>query len=309
MHKLKWSLYILIVLALLSTSAALAKSNPFPEIIPLPDGFRPEGIVSGYGTDFYAGSLANGAIFMGDFRTGTGSILVEGSTGGVAVGLAFDERTGFLFVAGGPTGTAAVYDTGNGDQVGFYTLTGPGSFINDVIVTSSAAFFTDSFNARLFKLPLSRSGGLPDPSEVQILPLSGDWVQSSGFNANGIDATPNGDTLILVNSGAGALFTIDPTSGSAELIDLGGDSVSAGDGLLLDGKTLYVVRNQLNRIAVIQLASDFSSGELISSITNPAFDVPTTVTEFGKRLYVVNARFSTPPTATTQYHAVQIYKP
>jgi len=309
MHKLKWSLYILIVLALLSTSAVLAKSSSFPEIIPLPDGFRPEGIVSGYGTDFYAGSLANGEIFKGNFRSGTGSTLVEGATGRVAVGLSFDERTGYLFVAGGPTGTAAVYDTGNGDQVGFYTLTGPGSFINDVIVTHSAAFFTDSFNARLFKLPLSPDGGLPDPSALEILALSGDWVQAPGFNANGIDATPNGDALIVVNSGQGTLFNVDPASGEAELIDLGGASVSAGDGILLHGKTLYVVRNQLNQIAVIKLAPDFAAGDVITTITNSAFDVPTTVTEFGSRLYAVNARFSTPPTPTTDYDVMQVSKP
>lgn len=309
MYKLKWSLFLLIILVLLSTSAALAKSSPFPEIIPLPDGFRPEGIVSGYGTDFYAGSLANGAIFKGDFRSGNGSILVEGVNGRVAVGLSFDERTGYLFVAGGPTGTATVYDTSNADQVGFYTLTGPGSFINDVVVTPSAAFFTDSFNARLFKLPLLPTGSLPDPSEVEILPLSGDWMQSAGFNANGIDATPNGQKLIVVNSGQGALFAVDPVSGGAELIDLGGASVSAGDGLLLDGKTLYVVRNQLNQIAVVNLASDFSSGELIGSITASEFDVPTTVTELGNRLYAVNARFSTPPTPTTEYDVVQVSKP
>lgn len=307
MHKLKWSLYTLIVLGLLSTSVAHA--SPFQEIIPLPEGFRPEGIVSGYGTEFYVGSLANGAIFTGDFRSGTGSILVEGDTGKVAVGLSFDERTGYLFVAGGPTGTAAVYDTSNGEQVGLYSLTGPGSFINDVIVTPLAAFFTDSFNAQLFKLPLSPSGGLPDSSDVEILPLSGEWVQAGGFNANGIDATPNGGTLILVNSGQGTLFTVDPMSGSAELIDLDGASVSAGDGILLDGKTLYVVRNQLNQIAVIKLAPDFSSGKLLSSITNAAFDVPTTVTELGRRLYAVNARFSTPPTPTTHYDVVQVSKP
>jgi len=225
MRKLKCSLYILTVLALLSTSVAFANSSPFPEIIPLPDGFRPEGIVSGYGTDFYAGSLANGAIFKGDFRSGTGSVLVNGALGKVAVGLSFDERTGYLFVAGGPTGTAEVYDTGNGDQVGFFNLTGPGSFINDVVVTPSAAFFTDSFNARLFKLPLSPDGGLPDPSALEILPLSGDWVQAGGFNANGLDATPSGDALIVVNSGQGTLFNVDPTSGRADLIDLGGATV------------------------------------------------------------------------------------
>jgi hypothetical protein len=309
MHRLKGSLYILIVLALLSTSAVLAKSSPFPATIPLPDGFRPEGIVSGYGTDFYAGSLGNGAIFKGDFRSGEGNILVQGVAGNIAVGLSFDERTGFLFVAGGTTGTARVYDTASGDLAGSFTLSGPGSFINDVIVTHSAAFFTDSFNARLFKLPLSPDGGLPDPSAVETLPLSGDWVQAGGFNANGIDATPNGDTLILVNSGQGTLFKIDPASGDAELIDLDGASVSAGDGLLLDGKTLYVVRNQLNQIAAIQLAPNFASGDVITTITHPAFDVPTTVTELGSRLYAVNARFSTPPTPTTQYDVVQVSKP
>ena len=309
MHKFKWTVYIIVVLALLSTSAAFAKSSPFPGIIPLPDGFSPEGIVSGYGTDFYVGSLANGAIFKGDFQSGTGSILVAGVPGKVAVGVDFDERTGYLFVAGGATGTAAVYDTSTGDQVGSFGLAGPDSFINDVIVTHSGAFFTDSFHAQLYELPLSPSGALPDPSAVEVLPLSGDWVQAAGFNANGIDATPNGNALIVVNSGQGTLFNVNPTSGHAELIDLGGASVSAGDGLLLDGKILYVVRNQLNQIAVIRLAPDLSSGVLKGTITNPAFDVPTTLTEHGKRLYAVNARFTTPPTPSTTYDVVQIRKP
>ena len=309
MRKVKFMLYLLVGLALLSTSVAFAKSSPFPGMIPLPDGFSPEGIVSGYGTDFYAGSLANGAIFKGDFQSGTGSILVDGAPGKMAVGLSFDERTGYLFVAGGTTGTATVYDTHNGEQVGLFNLSGPGSFINDVIVTPSAAFFTDSFNARLFKLPLSPTGQLPDPSAVGPLPLSGDWVQGGGFDANGIDATPDGDTLIVVDTGQGTLFTVDPASGLAKLIDLGGASVSNGDGILLDGKTIYVVRNQLNMIAVIKLAPDLSSGALVSSITNPAFDVPTTLTELGSRLYAVNARFNTPPGPGTTYDVIQISKP
>jgi len=309
MHKIKFSLYMLIVLIFMSSSVAFAASSPFPRIISLPDGFSPEGIVSGYGTDFYDGSLVDGAIFKGDFRTGAGSILVNGAPGKVAVGLSFDERTWYLFVAGGPTGTAAVYDTANGDQVGFFNLTGPGSFINDVIVTPSAAFFTDSSNARLFKLPLSPAGGLPDPSAVEVLPLGGDWVQGGGFNANGIDATPDGSALIVVNTGQGTLYKVDPTSGLADLLDLGGASVPNGDGILLDGKMLYVVQNFLNQIAVIKLAPDLSSGELISLIQNPAFKIPTTLTEFGERLYAVNARFDTPPTPTTQYTVVQIPKP
>ena len=78
----------------------------------------------------------------------------------------------------------------------------------------------------------------------------------------------------------------------AATIDLGGYSVTAGDGILLEGKTLYVVRNQLNLIAEIKLAPDHSSGSLVDEHLNPNFDIPTTLDRFGDGLYVVNARFS-----------------
>jgi hypothetical protein len=92
------------------------------------------------------------------------------------------------------------------------------------------------------------------------------------------------------------------------LIDLGGGSVPNGDGILLDGKTLYVVQNQLNQIAVVKLKSDLQSGEIVNLITDPAFRVPTTIAEFGSSLYAVNARFGTPPTPDTEYEIVRISK-
>ena len=79
-----------------------------------------------------------------------------------------------------------------------------------------------------------------------------------------------------------------------------------GDGLLLHGKTLYVVQNQNNRIAVARLAPDLDSGTVNRTITSASFDIPTTVALFGSRLYAVNARFSTPPTPTTTYSVVQV---
>src|SRR3712207_6895860 len=50
-----------------------------------------------------------------------------------------------------------------------------------------------------------------------------------------------------IYSALGRLFTVDPQSGVARAIDLGGASVSNGDGILLSGQTLYVVRNRIDR--------------------------------------------------------------
>ena len=81
-----------------------------------------------------------------------------------------------------------------------------------------------------------------------------------------------------------------------------------GDGILLAGRTLYVVQNQLRLVAKISLASDLRTGRVLRRISNPGFDVPTTVARHGSRLYVVNARFNTTPTPTTDYWITQIRK-
>ncbi len=279
----------------------------YPKIIHLPNGFSPEGIAIGKGHTFYVGSLVNGAIYQGDLSSGTGSLLVEGQTGLVAVGLGFDERSGYLFVSGGPTGSAHVYDSITGAEVAAYQLTTSNSFINDVIVTRQAAYFTNSFEAVIYRLPLGPGGSLPDPSDVEAIPLSGDWEQvPDSFNANGIEATSNGKTLILVNSTVGGLYSVDPSTGAATRISLSGGDVSAGDGLRLLGKTLYVVQNQLNQIAVVSLSRDLASGQITRLIADPDFRIPTTAGLFGNALYVVNARFNVPPTPDTEYEVVRV---
>ena len=91
--------------AVLLAAASPAADKPFPQVIKLPTGFQPEGIEVGRGTTFYVGSVANGAIYRGNLRTGTGSILVSGATGNSATGIEFDNHNR-LWVAGGMTGTA-----------------------------------------------------------------------------------------------------------------------------------------------------------------------------------------------------------
>lgn len=297
-------LLLIVVLSLTAVGGVLAA--PGLEVIPLPDGFAPEGIASGRGSTFYVGSIPTGAIYQGDFLSGEGQILVEPQEGRAAIGLKFDPRSGYLFVAGGPTGEAYVYDAETGETVAVLTLSEDPSFINDVVITRDAAYFTNSFQQEIYRVPLERNGQLSSTEDVETITLSGDYQFTPGaFNANGIAATPNGDTLIIVNSTEGALYNVDPETGEATRIDLGG-SVPAGDGILLHGKTLYVVQNRLNQVAVIELNSDFTAGTIVETITSERFRVPTTIARFGSSLYVVNARFGTPVTPETDYDVVLV---
>ena len=304
----------LLALLLVALSLALiggTSAAPFPEVISLPDGFGPEGIATGTGTTFYVGSIPTGAIYRGDLRTGEGEVIVEPPAGRNAIGLKFDAPTGWLFVAGGDTGSAYVYDAETGDTISAIQLETLMSFINDVVVTKDAAYFTNSFQPILYKVPLESIAESPTMPEVIRIPLSGDYQSVPGFNANGIAATPNGKSLIIVNSTVGALYRVDPNTGVATRIDLGTGALPAvpnGDGILLQGKILYVVQNFLNQIAVVELNSDLSSGEIVTTFTSPLFRIPTTVARFGSTLCVVNSRFDTPPTPDTEYEVVCVPK-
>jgi sugar lactone lactonase YvrE len=290
--------------AVVAVPAAFAKAA-FPETIPLPNGWQPEGIAIGRGTTFYVGSIPTGAIYRGDLRTGRGAPFVQGATGRAAVGVDFDR--GLLFVAGGMTGKGFVYDARTGALVRELQLaTGGGAtFVNDVVVTKRAAWFTDSNRAVLYRLPLEKNGR--PAATAQAVQLTGDFQLASGFNLNGIDASANGKTLVTVQSGTGKLFTVTPAGVTAE-IDLGGQTVQNGDGILLHGRTLYVVRNSNNQIAVVELGKGLASGTIVRTITNPGFDVPTTIDRHGSNLYAVNARFGTTPTPTTPYTVVQVQR-
>jgi sugar lactone lactonase YvrE len=297
-------LVALAVAAAAALAAPVAADSPFPGRIDLPDGWQPEGIAVSPGGTFYVGSIPTGAVYRGDVRTGEGSILVPGAAGRAAVGMKVDVR-GRLFVAGGSTGKGFVYDADTGAELATYQLTTATTFVNDVVVTRGGAYFTDSFNQVLYRVPIAPDGSLGSAAET--IPLSGDIAYTAGFNANGIDATPDGRTLVIVQTNTGQVFRVDPATGVARAIALD-EAVTLGDGILLDGKTLYVVRNQQSRVAVIDLADDLSSGSVVSYLTDPGLDVPTTIAELGHSLYAVNARFTTTPTPTTPYWLTKLQK-
>jgi sugar lactone lactonase YvrE len=296
---------VLIAVGSLTAPAALAQGT-FPEKIALPNAFAPEGIEIAFGNTFFVGSVQTGAIYAGSLRTGAGKIRIPGaptaSTRG-ATGIEYDR--GKLWVAGAGYGTARIYNAKSGALLDEYQLAPPpATFINDVVLTKKAAYFTDSQQPALHAIALGRNGA---PGAQLTIPLTGDYQHLDGqFNLNGIVATANGKALIAVQSAAKKLFQIHPVTGVTKAIDIGGYDLANGDGLLLDGKTLYVVQNRSNKIAVFRLSHDLAKATFVKAITDPDLDVPTTIDRAGKRLYAVNARFGTSTPTDQSYHVVKV---
>jgi sugar lactone lactonase YvrE len=290
--------------AVAATSAlpGTAAANPLPSELALPDGFQPEGIAIGPGPFAYFGSLADGRIFRVNLITGAGRVVSAGP-GTPSVGLKTDSHR--LFVSGGPAGNGRIVDLRSGNILASFQFATGDTFINDVVLTPDAAWFTDSRMPTLYGLPL-RHGRMPGQADVIRLPLSGDYVNGPGFNANGIARTPDGRALLIVQSNTATVFRVDIRTGVARAVDLGGEPVTNGDGLLVEGRTLFAVQNQNNRIAVFALNNAGTSGKLVTHLTDPRLDVPTTVASFAGRLYLPNARFTTPPTPTTTYSAIAV---
>ncbi|WP_238163888.1 hypothetical protein [Kribbella pittospori] len=306
-------------LALIVSAVALtvAAGIPFPASIPLPNDFAPEGIATGPGATFYAGSLTTGDIFRGSLRTGKGAIFVDAPPGRAAGGMKVERDAKRLWVAGGPTGHAYVYSTRNGSTIKDLVLATGDSLINDVTVTNHAAYFTDTFAPVIYKVPIGAHGRIGTP---QTIPLSGPAAVMGEFpNLNGIDAPKSGKWLILGHSSRGELYLVNPRSGASRTIAITGGTITPGtpDGILLDGRTLWVVENFAERLVKIRLSGDLTSGRITETFTSDLFRIPTTVAKSGDRLALVNARFDLglpPPFGPgappgTDYDVVQIKKP
>jgi sugar lactone lactonase YvrE len=299
--RMRRAILLLTAVLALGASAALAQ-GVYPKKIALPNAFAPEGIEIKAKTAY-----VTGAIWVGSLRTGEGRLLVEGAPNVTsATGIEYDR--GKLWVSGARFGNARVYDARTGDQLKefqFVPAPAVGTFINDAVATKKGVYFTDSQRPVLYKVALSGNGR---PGAVSTIPLGGDYAHVAGqFNLNGIVATPNGKTLIAVQSFAKKLYTIDPKTGVAKLIDLGGYDLVNGDGLLLHGRTLYVVQNRSNQVAVFELSRDLTKATFLRAITDPGnLDVPTTIDRAGSRLYVVNARFGTTTPTDQAYHIVRL---
>jgi sugar lactone lactonase YvrE len=285
-----------------SAFAATVTAQPFPATITLPGATSAEGIATGAGSTFYAGDLFKGDIYRGDLRSGSVSLFIDAPDGRNALGLKADLDHGLLFVAGGFTGQGYVYDLRTGADVAQFQFgTPPNSIVNDVIVAGGAAWFTDSVQPNLYRVPINDDGSVGSAST---LTLTGPAAEvTPGFNLNGIAATPDGSTLIVAHSNNATIYTVDPTTGASAGID--GADLPNVDGILFEAGRLWAVQNFSDQVTELRLSPDLGSATVVRVITdedaNGAFETPTTAARFGNRLAVVNAKFDTgfPPSATS----------
>ncbi|MGL5929761.1 MAG: hypothetical protein ACRCY8_12565 [Dermatophilaceae bacterium] len=291
--------------------AAATGRDPFPDTIALPDGIRPEGITSGPGTRFYVGSLADGRLVAGDLRTGTVGTLLPGASGRSLRGLFWDKRSGLVWAAGsvGTEGHVWAVD-GRTGAVASDTVV-PGSvFLNDLVVTRDAVWVTDSRVDRLTVIRLDRRGRATDDAPAFVA-LGGAWPagDGSGINANGIRQLRDG-SAVLDNSRVGGLWQVDPATGAATAIPvLGGPGIVGGDGLELDGRTLYVVRGSgPDQVAVTDLRrrGDGWVARWRGALTDDTLDVPATATVAAGFVWAVNARFGVANPDTASYSVTRL---
>ncbi|MBP2472383.1 hypothetical protein JOF53_001255 [Crossiella equi] len=311
-------LLIPVLAALLALTPGTAAATPPPDVLPLPNGFSPEGITV-HGRNAYTGSLVDGTIRRLDLLTGASTRFAPPpGPRKISVGLDVDHL-GRLWVAGGGDSPSfpgvlagfRVYDT----RTGALLADVPTPFarlVNDVKATRDAVWFTDSLDpAALIRVPLARDGRIGTPHKVV---LGGDWAPGGGgIEANGIAATPDGTRLLVAQTiapGGGAALYLVPagTSGTAEAHRIALQApLPSADGLVLLGRTLHVVT--FNGVVRVELSPGLTSGRVLGTTPVPGAAFPTTADVFGPRMYVVDGNITQIGNPAAEFKVVAIRTP
>lgn len=260
------------------------------------DQVYPEGVAYDPSTNlFYVGSTTDGTIFQGDLATGEVTVLSENDPDRTtATGMKVDGA-GHLIVAGAGTGSVFVVDLASGQTLAAFTsgLSSETTFVNDVAVAPNGDIYaTDSLSPSLYRIAAAdvERGGDLTPF-VDFTGTVYEYGEPGSFNANGIAITDDGAYAIMVNPSNGRLFRVDLVSAEVAEITVNGENVTFGDGILLDGSILYVVRNRLALIVRLEIDAAIESATTLDSFTDPSLMFPTTIAQVEGQLLVVNAQF------------------
>ncbi len=240
----------------------------------------PEGVAYDAGRGLiFTGSAATGNIYAINAQSGQTSLFSKGGALGrsSALGLKVDSQ-GRLWVAGGATGTVSILSPDGAPVATLMTPPSPDPYLNDLIPTPDGnVYVTDSTRPVLWRVK-----AITDPSKLKVEP----WLDlgqtpikyGPGINLNGIVATPDGRYLLTIQLNTGELWRVDTRSKSVTKV-MGG--LLHGDGLLLDGRTLYVARNADQVVSKVQLSSDYASGQLMLEEPARGLRYPSTLVMIG----------------------------
>ena len=258
---------------------------------------NPEGVAFD-GKFFYVGATGDGTIYRGTLGDPTvhtfikGVPAIPGDAGRSSVGL--KTFKGKLYVAGGATGVIFVYDLSHpgADPITFDT--GPGGFLNDLVVTGKGdVYVTDSFRPTLWHVA---AGQVKPRGRVDAISVSPEIPFTAGaFNLNGIVAFRGGRELLVVNSADGKLYRIRfDRSGGKTITLVNAPALASGDGMIVDEGRLVVVRSAPTpSLTFLELGKGRSRARIVDVVTDPTLRGPSTVAAARNRYLVVNADFNT----------------
>lgn len=292
---------------LLSTAPAFAQTIADhiddPIVISLPNGFSPDGITIAHDGTMYVASFFDGKIVRGSVNgSELTDVLVEGVADRPGWGMDLDDTEQHLFVAGGFSGAARVYSAETGAVEAEIPLTSVG-IVNDVIVTSHAAYFTNSSAPEVYELPIDADGNVS--GDVRTITLTGDFQFDATYFANGNGIVDARDGVLIVNhSYLGKIYAIDIATGVATEISLGAEVVSS-DGIAIDGLTLFGTEPLKNQVAEMELSDSFSDARVVRRFTADVLDFPSLVALDETHVYIVNAKLTTERTNDVTYQIVK----
>lgn len=261
------------------------------------DTLFPEGIAYlAKSNTFYTGSVTSGNILSVNAKSGEVQTFATGSAQGrkAATGLKLDAQDR-LWISGGMDNKIQVLSS-TGSLIKSWDTKAlfNSGFINDCIIDTGFIYFTDSQVRKIYRTSVKG-----DPGNLE------EWLSftdaqipyaATGTNANGIVVTPDYKYLIIVVSTSGKLYRIDKTSKAISEITLN-TPVTSGDGMLLEGNTLYVSRNATNQIFPVTLNADYSQGSVGSGFgSNLNFN--TTIARADKYFLAVNGQLNRRGTTT-----------
>jgi len=245
---------------------------------------------------FYVSEVTGGEIHRGSFGQQDASVWLKGhGTDGryTARGVTVDDQ-GRVYVAGGPNGIGTgrpdvwVYSP-DGSLLAALRMPGtPDAFLNDVAIgPDGAAYFTNSNDAQIFRVANDGTGW----RGTVFADGTGLVSRGAGFNFNGIVLTADKSAFITVQTNLGLLWRIDAHTGAITPIETPGVDLIDGDGLVLRGNTLSVIRNFSRMLTTLRISSDGSTATLVNQVATNPDRVLTTAKELRGRTLYVDSRF------------------